>query len=401
MASYHISANLSCRGIWGKYGNNFTNSTGIKYHWGLSMTPVRYHSNAFPPRDINLEKLYPHMSAARTALGRYDGILEGVINPNILISPMLEREAEQSSRIEGTQATIKEVLEFEAGNMDASDVRKHDIQEILNYRKALTQAVGQLENIPLSQRLIKDAHAILMQGVRGKNSNPGHYRSTQNYVGPQGCREEDALFLPPPANELLLRMDTWERYLHQDQPDLLMQTAVLHAEFEAIHPFLDGNGRLGRMMIPLFLLHKGLISRPSFYISEELEKNREDYYEKLRNVSAKNEWDDWCVFFLDAMRRQADHNFNKVKLILELYEKKKLQITDATGSQYAIQALDYFFTRPIFSSSQLRAETSIPNQTTKSILRKLKKDGFLQSLRAGRGQRPEIFGFIPLLEIIG
>ncbi len=364
------------------------------------MARVKYHSGAFPPRSINYEALLPLMSAANMALGRYDGVLEGVTNPYVLLSPMMDREAEQSSRIEGTQATFEEVLEFEAGKIGADESRKADIQEIRNYRVALMDAITGLEKLPLSQRLMRNAHETLMQGVRGQHSNPGNFRSTQNWIGPVGCEEHEALFLPPPPQDLVTRLHDWEEYMHKVEPDALVQLAIVHAEFEAIHPFLDGNGRLGRMIIPLFLFEKGKIKRPSFYISEELERNRKQYYDHLRAVSEHQDWDGWCRFFLQAIVDQAERNYDKATAILALHERSRPIIADITGSQHAIRALDYFFTRPIFSSSRFRDEVDIPYQTAGLILRKLCEHKFLHTLVKGRGRLPAIYTLPELLEII-
>jgi len=364
------------------------------------MTPVRYHSGAFPPLGLHFEGLLPYIARARTALGRYDGVLEGLTNPDVLLSPLMNKEAEQSSRIEGTQATLQEVFEFEAGNTGADAQRRADIQEIRNYRFALREAIRNLEKLPLSQRLIRRAHHSLMLAVRGFASDPGNYRKIQNWIGPQGGGEQDALFLPCPANEVPQHMDAWEQYMHSKQPDALVQAAIIHAEFEAIHPFLDGNGRLGRMMIPLFLFEKRLISRPSFYISDTLERNKQEYYDRLRAVSAHDDWNGWCRFFLKAVEEQADNNFDKAKAILTLHEESRPIVADITGSQHAISALDYFFTQPVFSSSQFRDDANIPNQTAGVILRKLRDHDFLITLWQGRGRKPEIFGFPKLLEII-
>lgn len=365
------------------------------------MTPVKYHSGAFPPQSINYEALLPLIAKANTALGRYDGVMEGVPNPDVLLSPMLGREAEQSSRIEGTQATLKEVLEYEAGDIEVDEARNADIREVLNYQLALKEAVAGLDDLPLSQRLLRNAHATLMQGVRGQHSNPGNYRETQNWIGADGCSIDNALFVPPPINIMQTCIDQWEEYLHKGQPDTLVQMAIVHAEFEAIHPFLDGNGRLGRMIIPLFLYQKEKIKRPSFYISEELEHNRQKCYDRLRAVSENNDWDGWCEFFLQAVVDQADRNFDKAKAILSLHEKSRPIVADITGSQHAIRALDYFFTRPIFSSFQFRCEIDeIEYATAGAILRRLSEQNFIRLLRPKRGQRPAIYYFPQLLEIV-
>lgn len=363
-------------------------------------SPIRYHSGKFPPKDIDLEVLVPLISRAERALGKYDGTLLGVPNPNVLISPMMNREAEKSSRIEGTQATLREVWEYEAGDDTKESARATDIQEIINYRLALRDAINQLEELPLSQRLIRNIHQRLMQGVRGFNSNPGNYRATQNWIGPQGCDESDARFIPCAASDLPQNMHAWETYMNSDQPNALVQLAIIHAEFEAIHPFLDGNGRIGRLIVPLFLFAKGLIKRPSFYISEQLEQNRDEYYDRLQAVSAHDDWTGWCKFFLTAVAEQAESNIARSKAILNLHEERRDWIVDVTRSQYAVRALDYFFVTPIFNAVQFRDAVEIPPQTAGSIVRKLRDEGFLSVVIKGRGRRSGIYAFNELLEII-
>ena len=365
------------------------------------MTPVRYHSGAFPP-DLRgaFASLLPFVTEAHHALGKYDGMLEGVLNPNVLLSPLMDREAEQSSRIEGTQATIREVLEFEAGDDSAPAQRESDIREILNYRVAMLEAIRRLDDLPLSQRLIRETHSTLMRGVRGERADPGNFRTVQNFIGPPGSSEQDARYLPCPANELPANMDAWEKFMNSDQPDSLIQLAVVHAEFEAIHPFLDGNGRIGRLVIPLFLYEKKLIRRPSFFISEHLERHRDEYYDRLQRISQAGDWHGWCEFFLKSVTAQANSNIERARAILHLHETWRSRIVDITRSQYAIRALDYFFTRPIFNSATFCADVEIADYTARAILRDLRDAGVLEVRREGRGRRSGIYAFTELLDII-
>lgn len=233
-----------------------------------SSGPVLYHDGGFPPAVVNWTELLPLIGPANAAVARYEGVLHGVPNPNVLLSPLTSQEAVLSSRIEGTQATLGEVLEYEAeaGDLNADQARIADIREVLNYRAALNEATQLLQELPLSQRLIKAAHVVLMEDVRGRNKSPGEYRRIPNWIGPHGCSIEAARFIPCGADRLEAAMQNWELYMHAVAPDLLVQLAVVHAEFEAIHPFLDGNGRLGRrLIVPLFLHSKELLSRPNFY----------------------------------------------------------------------------------------------------------------------------------------
>lgn len=235
---------------------------------------IHYHYDAFPPKNLQWEKIIPLVGPASAAIARYDGILKALPNANLLLSPLTTQEAVLSSRIEGTQATMGDVLEYEAagdiGQFDES--RKADIKEVLNYRQAMHEATDLLDTFPLSQRVIKALHGILLSGVRGQNKSPGEYRKTPNWIGPAGCAIEDAYFVPISADKLMAGMDTWEKFIHADFLDILVQLALLHVEFEALHPFLDGNGRIGRMFIPLFLWQKGLNRSQHFMLAQALKK---------------------------------------------------------------------------------------------------------------------------------
>lgn len=363
---------------------------------------VTYHLNQFPPQTLDLVQLIPLIGPAQAALARYDGILQAIPNPQVLLSPLTDQEAVLSSRIEGTQATLGEVLRVEAGDEDITITpeKRNDAEEILNYRKALWKAVQGLERLPLSQRLLKEAHATLLQGVRGRHKDPGQYRSTQNYIGMAGCTLETARFVPIAPNLLNEGMSQWEKFIHADFSDVLVQLAIVHAEFEALHPFQDGNGRLGRLLIPLFLFSKGLLSSPSFYMSAYLEANRDAYYDQLLNISATGDWTAWCRFFLQALKVQAEENGKRARAILALYEKTKQTVIEQTRSQFAIQALDFMFQLPIFKSTDFVQRTDIPESSAKRILSQLKDHpGLLTVQREGKGNQPAIYAFRDLINV--
>ena len=363
--------------------------------------PVLYHEGGFPPANLDWPRLLPLIGPANAAIARYEGLLHGVPNPNVLLSPLTTQEAVLSSRIEGTQATLGEVLEFEAGDDrdDESTPKTADIQEVLNYREALFAATGMMRDLPLSQRLIRQTHEVLMRGVRGRNKDPGQYRRIPNWIGPDGCTIEEARFVPVAADHLPQAMSDWEKYLHAGQPDLLVQLAVLHAEFEAIHPFLDGNGRLGRLIIPLFLSSQGLLSRPNFYLSEYFDAHRGEYYERLLAVSRDGDWTGWCEFFLRAVIAQAEVNQAKTTAILDLYGTRRDWIAEATKSAYGARALDWMFSRPIFKSSDFVAGVDIPNPTATRILRIVREHGLLREVRPAAGRRSAVYAFSELLNL--
>jgi Fic family protein len=328
-------------------------------------------------------------------------VLSAIPNSPIRLSPLITQEAVLSSRIEGTQATMGEVLEFEAeGEKEGMSVEKrNDVMEVLNYRKAMQHAMNMLKELPLCQRIALEAHGVLLDDVRGHGKSPGQYRKIPNWIGPPGCSIEEAHFVPISADKLPQAMGEWEKYIHSSGPDKLIQLAILHAEFEALHPFLDGNGRLGRMLIPLFLFQSGVIQSPMFYISAYFEANRDEYYERLLAVSRDDDWTGWCVFFLKAIQVQAEQNRGKALAILELYNRKKSEMVEQTHSQYAIHALDWMFQRPIFSSSDFVKSSAIPKPTASRILAILKEHHMLKELQPGRGRRAAVLAFSELLNI--
>lgn len=365
------------------------------------MAAVDYHYEKFPPKDFDFNQLMPLVGPANRAIARYDGLLSAIPNASVLLSPLTTQEAVLSSRIEGTQATMGEVLEYEAeGDGKFSQEKRDDIQEVLNYRKAMRHAMHLLDKLPLSQRLILEVHRVLMDSVRGHGKAPGQYRKIPNWIGPAGCSLDEAYFIPISADKLPDGMSAFENYIHSENvPDALIQLAVLHAEFESLHPFLDGNGRLGRMLIPLFLWQKGLIHEPMFYISAYFERNREEYYERLRAVSKRNDWTGWCAFFLRAVTEQAGENEAKAKSIITLYNQKKSELVELTHSQYGILALDWIFERPIFRTTDFLETSNIPKQTARRILNQFRDSGWVTTLAEPSGQRAAVYGFSELLNI--
>jgi len=366
------------------------------------MAAVDYHYGKFPPASLEWERLIPLIGPANAAVARYDALLSAIPNAAVLLSPLTTQEAVLSSRIEGTQATMGEVLEFEAegGGEKFPEHKRDDILEVLNYRKAMRHAMDLLERLPLSQRLILELHAVLMDSVRGHGKAPGQYRRIPNWIGPHGCSMEEARFVPISADRLQDGMSDFEKYMHSESAaDKLVQLSLLHAEFEALHPFLDGNGRLGRMMVPLFLWQNGMIKQPMFYISAFLDERREEYYARLLAVSHDNDWTGWCVFFLEALRSQATENELKAREILNLYNEKKLELVELTHSQYSVLALDWIFARPIFKSNDFVASAGIPAPTARRMLALFRDNGLLIPLVEASGRRPAVLAFSSLLNI--
>lgn len=362
----------------------------------MTMTP--YIPDPLPLNMLDYSKLIGLVGEANAALARYDGMLQGVVNPAILLSPLTTQEAVLSSRIEGTQATLDEVLEHEAGQT-FEEYKEQDILEVVNYRRALTLASEALREQELTLGLVKQMHGVLLDSVRGQNKEPGQFRKDQNWIGPQGCAIEEATFVPPSPLQLLDHLEAWQTYLAGDDVDRLIQVAVMHAQFELIHPFKDGNGRIGRLLIPLFLFQKGILTQPMFYLSGYLEANRDEYYARLGGISRQGEWNEWVSFFLRAVRAQAVDNTERVRRILALYETMKERIREITHSQYSIQLLDALFDRPIFQTTDAARRTGMTRQSLLSLLRQLKNAGILVPLRDASGRRPAILAFPELLNL--
>lgn len=357
-----------------------------------------YAPSPLPPAGIDLARLVTLVGEANAALARYDGLLQGMVNPAVMLSPLTNQEAVLSSKIEGTQATVEEVLEHEAGQ--EYDLHKQaDIQEILNYRQAMSLAAEALQERPLRLALVRALHRILMDSVRGQDKGPGEFRNTQNWIGPHGCTLETATYVPPDPLQLPGHLDAWERYLEIDDVDPLLQTAVVHAQFEILHPFKDGNGRIGRLLIPLFLFGKGRLSAPMFYLSAYLEAHRPEYYARLAAITREDDWTGWISFFLTAVAEQAKTNIVRVRAILALYERMKSEVREITHSQHSAQLVDALFDRPIFRIGDLAGRAEIPKPTAHALLKPLLEAGLLTQLREGAGRRAAILAFPELLNI--
>lgn len=365
------------------------------------MSPFIPHT--LPLTDLDYRLLLPLVGQANAALARYDGLLQGIPNPAVMLSPLTTQEAVLSSKIEGTQATVDEVLEQEAGLLKEGEKYK-DIQEISNYRLALHRAREYLRDYPIRLSFVRELHRILMDSVRGQDKTPGEFRKDQNWIGKAGCAIEEASFVPPSPLQLTGHMQDWEHYVDGDDVDFLLQASVMHAQFELIHPFKDGNGRIGRILIPLFLYQKKALSQPMFYLSEYLENHREEYYERLRAISGANDWNGWIAFFLRALLHQAAQNSQRVTAIMALYDEMKLAIQEATHSQYTVHVLDAIFCKPVFRTSDLvqkfSADFGIHEKTTPGLLRQLKSAGILKELLPGSGRRAAILCFPGLINLV-
>ncbi len=358
-----------------------------------------YTPDELPLDNIDYNKSLLRLSGdANAALAAYDGLLRSIPNPSIMAQLALQ-EAVLSSKIEGIQATVYEVLESGAG-VPMKEEKAHDIQEITNYRKALYIAEKHLIDSSITLNLTKQLQEVMLNSVRGANTRRGEFRTKQNWFGLPNGKITEATFIPPSSLIVQEHMEKWAKYLARDDEDAILQTAIMHAQFELIHPFEDGNGRVGRILIPLLLCQKKKISTPMFYISAYLEKHRKEYYARLKAISQKKDWNSWINFFLKAVAIQARSNRTKVERIHDCYNDYLEKIQKVTKSQHSAAAVQFFFKNPLFSASTFKEESGIPMQVTQRILRKLKKEKILTELRPARGRKPSLLRFDKLMRII-
>ncbi len=361
--------------------------------------PMPYVPASLPLENLDYKRLIGLVGEANTKLAEYNGLLQSMVNPAILLSPLTNQESVLSSKIEGTQATIDEVLQHDAGQKFA-DEKERDIQEIINYRSAIMQSYKELVDRPLSLNFIKMLHTILMDSVRGKDKNPGQFRKEQNWIGLPGCTMDTATFVPPSPFTLMDHLENWISYINLNEVDPLIQVAIIHAQFEIIHPFLDGNGRIGRLLIPLFLFYKKRISEPMFYLSEYLEKNRAQYYCELQGITSRSAWNDWIAFFLNAICEQSTMNIEKTKKIMSIYEELRYKIPELTKSQYSQNLLDMLFEKPVFNISNLILKYNIPKSTAPRLVKAILDAGIIEELKPAAGRVSATYWFPRLLTTV-
>lgn len=355
-----------------------------------------FKPDKLPLENLDWTKFIQYLGGANRAIAKFDGFLQSIPNARILLSPLTTKEAVFSSKIEGTQATFEEVLEFEA-NPKKKTEKYEDIQEVINYRKAMNMAIDKLNEFPLSSRLIKEIHKILLTGARGDGKDPGNFRTGTVFIGKKWLGIEWASYIPPEPQEISKYFSDFENYIHFDEKDYLVQLAIIHAQFEIIHPFWDGNGRTGRILMPLFLYYKKVLATPMFYLSEYFELNRDEYYKRLQNISKKWEWEEWITFFLIAIEEQSKKNIAKVQEILDLYNNLKKEITDIPTPKNAIIVLDFLFSMPFFDSKEFIEKTGIENRTVFRILKFLTDQKIISD---NQKERNKTYFFDSLIKII-
>lgn len=357
---------------------------------------------ALLPPSIDYNKIFKELSRANKAVGELQGVLTNIPNKFLLIDPLLTMEAVASSKIEGTHATLEEVYKYEAVKKQVEGYEKEqDLVEVLNYRNALRFSIQRIEKEeqPIGENFIKEIHSILLDSARGEKRDRGNLRRNQVYIGRPGRSIEEASYIPPPPTELGRLLGNWEKYVNANEDeDPLVIAAVSHYQFEAIHPFMDGNGRIGRILIPIILFQKGYLDYPFLYMSEYFERERDNYIFWLRKMDKDKSWEDWIRFFLISISIQALNSKIKALKMLILYEEKK-KVTDSMNSKYAWNLLDILFSNPIVSFKTLRKLMNAKsNQTIYNLLEKFTKAGIL--VEVGDEKRNSLYVFQELLSVV-
>lgn len=364
---------------------------------------VDYHYDQFPPQVIDAGRLIMPLASASAALARYDQMLKGMHNSEILLAPLRNQEAVVSSRIEGTISTLDEILRYEAeqeeGAETPSDHYRSETVEVYLYGRALTYAQKSIEQgAPLSSFLIRSAHKVLLGFGRGARLSPGEFKTEQNYLADRAKKK--VLFVPMRPEQLNDGMERLFSFIEDKNQQILLRTAIAHLEFEALHPFKDGNGRIGRMLITLMLWKHGAIAAPHFYISSYFEERRDEYVDRMREVSRTGAWTEWIIFFLAALEEQSMKNLATSEKIRDLYEGLKKEFAEILSSQWSTAALDFLFSKPVFRNSFFTQKSGIPSAAAHRITRILANEGLLQTVVPASGRRPAVYSFEPLLQLV-
>jgi len=354
-----------------------------------------YVPEPLPPGLAWSAELAAALSRADLAVGRLAGEGRRLPNPHLFIRPFVRREAVLSSRIEGTQATLGELLAVEAGA--AVERSPADLREVGNYVVALEHGAQRLAALPLSLRLVKELHEKLMRDVRGNTATPGEFRRSQNWIGPAGCTLADATYVPPPADRLMDCLGAWERFLHDDSLPPLVHAALAHSQFEAIHPFLDGNGRVGRLLITLLLIERRVLPSPLLYLSAYFEATRQEYYARLSAVTERGEWEEWLVYFLMGVSGQAEDALGRIERIDALLVGWRDRLA-AAASRLAERSLDLFVENPFWTVSRLAERLEVAFTTAQRAIDRLESAGVVTL--ATEAKRNRVYCARAILQIL-
>lgn len=348
-----------------------------------------------PPVEIGGEML-GLLSTADQALGRLDGVIQTVPNPDLFVAMYVRREAVLSSQIEGTQSTLEDLLAVELE--PAARGLPDDVDEVVNYVHAMNYGLDRLATLPLSKRLIREIHAELLRGGRGAHRLPGEFRTTQNWIGPANAPLSRATFVPPPVPDMQAALDDFERFLNDDETlPVLIHVGLTHAQFETIHPFLDGNGRVGRLLITFQLVRRGVLHRPLLYLSHYLKLNRAEYYDRLTAVRRRGDWEGWLRFFLRGVGETATEATSTAQAILALREQHRELVQERFGLN-GLRLLELLFHRPLVNVNLVRDSLGVSFQTANNLVVQLEEADLLREI-TGR-PRSRVFRYESYLALL-
>jgi Fic family protein len=350
-----------------------------------------------PPISID-DEMWTLLSQADRTLGRLDGATEALPNPDLLVYAYVRKEAVLSSQIEGTQASLIDVVEFES--QAATSENPGDVEEVVNYVAAMNDGLSRLKELPLSLRLIREIHERLLQGIRGADRGPGEFRTTQNWIGASGSRPDTARHVPPPPHEMLQSLDNLEKFIHDETPmPLLVKVGLIHGQFETIHPFLDGNGRVGRLLITFLLCQRGVLQRPLLYLSYYLKQNRTEYYDRLQAVRDTGDWESWLKFFLRGVYAVAQEATATARKVVDLREEDRRKITEHMGTSAAkgLVLLEQLYSRPVVDVAAVSQMAARSMANANELVRKLVEIGVLKEI-SGR-KRDRKFAYSAYLDL--
>ena len=337
------------------------------------------------------------LSDADRALGRLDGVATVLPNPDLFVAMFVRQEAVLSSQIEGTQSTLQDILSYEADNFDKT--RPGDVEEVVNYVAAMNHGIRRLPELPLSLRLIKEIHERLMKGVRGSEKTPGDFRRSQNWIGPAGCNLNTADFVPPPPHEMMAALSNLENFMHdRNSLPVLIQCGLLHAQFETIHPFLDGNGRVGRLLITFLLCERQILQRPLLYLSYYLKARRSEYYDRLTAIRTDGNWEGWLTFFLRGIYEVSLSATDVARQIMHLREMHRQLISEKIKSfGNALKLHDRMFEVPTFSINSAKDIMGCAFATAASVVEQFEEHGLLREITGN--ERHRLYQYQPYVEL--
>ncbi len=338
------------------------------------------------------------LSKADRALGRLDGSIQTLPDPDMFVYMYVRKEAVLSSQIEGTQSSLNDLLEAEAAIHNAE--RPSDVSEVINYVNAMNHGLKRLGEIPISVRLIRELHEKLMHGVRGKHANPGELRRSQNWIGPGGSTLRDALFVPPPPHEVESLLSDLEKFIHAESDiPALLKIGLIHAQFETIHPFLDGNGRIGRLLIAFFLCHNEILLKPVLYLSYWFKLHRARYYELLQNVRDKGEWEEWLLFFLEGVATVSLEATEIARTIVALREAHRRTVTDRFGraAGNGLRILEGLYTHPFIDNRTVIAKLGLSFPAAAELIDRFVEADLLAEI-TGR-ERYRVYQYFPYVRL--